>query len=149
MGLLCAVVRLTSTHQGGTSLPSDNLTNFQQQVGLVMSKTCLYILFIFYLFYAFSPLMSLCLVESPIPPTWEKNIRKNKRERVYPNAIRTYEQVVLVYHNRQNPSELKTIQRGLALAFFCPTMSLDATLLFPETKELSRRISLCSGSTFL
>lgn len=116
-------------------MPSDNLTNFQQQVGLVMSKTCLYILFIFYLFYAFSPLMSLCLVESPIPPTWEKNIRKNKRERVYPNAIRTYEQVVLVYHNRQNPSELKTIQRGLALAFFCPTMELRCHIAFSGNKR--------------
>ncbi len=49
-------------------------------------------------------------------------------------------QVVLVHRNRQTQVNWKQ-SKGAHSCLLLPTMSLDATLLFPETKkDLSRRI---------
>jgi hypothetical protein len=47
------------------------------------------------------------------------------------------------------PKWIENNPKGLSLLPFFATMSFDATLLFPEMKDLFRRISLCFGSTFL
>ncbi len=127
----CVPSRLTSTTLGGLpSLPSRQFTKFQQTSWACYEQDLsLYIYF--NLFYAFSPLMSLCLVEGPIPPTWEKKISKKNTNKIKwedPYAIRTWE-VVLVHHNRQAQVNWKQSKGGLLLPSFA-TMSLDATLLF-------------------
>jgi hypothetical protein len=77
----CMPSHLTSTTLGGLpSLPSRQFTKFQQTSWACYEQDLsLYIYF--NLFYAFSPLMSLCLVEGPIPPTrGKKNSKKKKKK---------------------------------------------------------------------
>lgn len=146
MGLLCAVVRLTSNTLGGYFFAFRQFNKFS-----TTSRACyeqdLSLYFIYSMLFL---LWWVCVwLKAPSHPHGKKILEKTNEKECIRMQYEHTNKLFLSTTIDKTQVNWKQSKGGSLLPSFAALWSLDATLLFPETKELSRRISLCSGSTFL